>query len=140
MKAFPKDPATNYARAVVAGTEIASRSVVLACQRHLDDLAHAAARGLVWDPQEAINVCAFFPDVLRLPEQGDDDGTEGRPFVLAGWEEFVAGSLMGWRTTAGPLRYRVGYVELGKGSGKTAFGAGLLTYRLVRGRAGSHHF
>ena len=140
---YPKDPATDYARAVLAGKEIASSSVVLACRRHLDDLEHATARGLVWDRQAAVTVCAFFPDVLRLPEQGateDDVDAEGRPFVLAPWERFVAGSLLGWRTAAGHQRFRVAYLELGKGSGKTAFGAGLLLYRLLTGPAASQHY
>ena len=125
---------------MVAGTEIASRSVVLACRRHLDDLDHADSRGLVWDAAGAATVCAFFPDVLRLPEQNRDEETEGRPFALARWEQFIAGSLMGWRTADGHQRFRVGYLEVGKGSGKTAFGAGLLLYRLLTGPAGSQHF
>jgi phage terminase large subunit-like protein len=130
------DPVTSYARAVLAGTEIASRSVVLACRRHLDDLEHANERGVIWNARAARSACRFFPDVLRLP---DADG-DGRPFVLAPWERFVAGSLSGWRTADGHQRFRVAYIEIGKGSGKTAFGAGLLLYRLLTGPAASQHY
>lgn len=134
---MPKDPATTYAQRVTAGTEIASRSVMLACRRHLEDLEHATERGLVWDASAARSICAFFPDVLRLHDEGD---SEGRPFVLAPWEQFVAGSLDGWRTADGHQRIRVAYLEIGKGSGKTAFGAGLLLYRLLTGPPASQHY
>jgi phage terminase large subunit-like protein len=135
--AYPKDPATDYARAVLAGKEIASLSVGLACRRHLDDLDHAMARGLVWQRPEAFKVCEFFAEELPLLAP---DADEGRPFELAPWERFVAASLTAWRTAAGHQRYRVAYVEVGKGSGKTYFGAGLLLYRLLTGPAGSQHF
>jgi phage terminase large subunit-like protein len=137
MPTYPKDPATDYARAVLAGKETASVSVTLACQRHLDDLAHATALGLAWDKAEAFKVCEFFAEELPLLAP---DAEEGRPFVLAPWERFVAGALTGWRTAAGHQRFRVAYVEVSKGSGKTYFGAGLLLYRLLTGPAGSQHF
>jgi phage terminase large subunit-like protein len=140
---YPRDPATDYALKVIRGREVASRSVVLACQRHIDDLAHATDRGLVWRPAEARAVCQFFPEVLRLPEtssSSDEDHEDGRPFGLAGWEQFIAGSIMGWHTTSGHQRYRVAYVEVGKGSGKTAFGAGLAVFRLVTGAPSSQHY
>src|SRR6185295_9665610 len=71
----------------------------------------------------------------------DDEGgeLEVRPFVLTPFQAFIAGSLMGWHThrrnKRGVLRlvrrFRVGFVETGKGSGKTPFGAGLMLYLMV---------
>ena len=43
------DAVTRYARAVVSGKKIAGPHVRDACKRHLDDLQHGAARGLVFD-------------------------------------------------------------------------------------------
>lgn len=133
---FPDDPATTYALDVRDGKEIASRLVRLACLRHLDDLEHAAERGLEWRADEARAVCEFFAEILRLPDgaQDLDDAaetpSEGQPFMLARWEAFVAG-VMGWYTAAGYRRFRVAYCEIAKGNGKTAFAAGLLIYLLV---------
>lgn len=110
------DRTTAYARAVVAGRIVAGPWVRLACKRHLNDLKTAAKRGLTWDIAAAEKAISFFPDVLRL-----DDG---RPFVLTGWQEFVVGSLFGWKRGE-VRRFRLAFVETGKGSGKTPLAAGI---------------
>lgn len=142
------DPATQYATDVVDGRIIASRMVRLACRRHLDDLARAEAKSWVWDVEKVHRVINFFRDVLVLPENTDDDDDpiidenaeqEQRPFVLTPFQQFIAGSLFGWyayRTNKRGVRrlvrrFRVAYVETGKGSGKTPFGAGIMLYLLV---------
>jgi phage terminase large subunit-like protein len=132
------DAVTQYATDVVEGREVASRLVRLACQRHLSDLQSQGAKGLVWKPAEAERVIEFFATVLCLPEETDADDDANKPvsldptpFVLSPFQQFIAGSLMGWYTTSGHRRFREGYVETAKGSGKTPFGAGLMLYLLV---------
>ena len=136
------DPVTAYATDVVHGRMVAGRLVVLACQRHLLDLVDGSARGLVWKPEEAQRVIDFFAEVLTLPENVDatdaaeDASSEtvaelGQPFLLTPFQQFIAGSLFGWYSSTGHRRFRTGYVETGKGSGKTPFGAGLMVYLLV---------
>lgn len=138
----PLDPVTRYATDVVAGRVVAGRLVRLACQRHLDDLARAGEKGLVWKPEEAQRVIDFFALILKLPEnvdagdeledETDEAGIEApRPFVLSPFQEFIAGSLFGWYTAKGRRRFRYAYVETGKGSGKTPLGVGLMIYRCV---------
>jgi phage terminase large subunit-like protein len=129
---------TQYATDVVAGRIVAGRLVVLACQRHLDDLEHQAEKGLVWRPEEAQRVIDFFAQVLCLPEEtaseetaDDEIPVEGSPFILSPHQQFINGSLMGWYTTAGYRRFRDSYDEEAKGSGKTPNGAGLMVYLLV---------
>lgn len=118
------DPVTKYAKKVVRGDIVAGPWVRLACQRHLDDLVTAKERGLVWDVSKALRVINYFRDVLILPE-----GSDGvQPFVLSPYQEFVAGSLFGWCTLEGYRRFRVAYIEIGKGAGKTPFAAGLGLY------------
>lgn len=139
MARRPSDPVTRYAVSVVRRKVVASRMVRLACQRHLDDLDHAAAKGLVWRADEATAVCEFFPEVLCLPEEtaaddlaSDDVAPEdGTPFALQPWQQFIDGSLMGWYTTQGYRRFRDAYIEGAKGCGKTPNGAGLMLYLLV---------
>jgi phage terminase large subunit-like protein len=115
------DPVTTYAREVVAGTRIAGPHVRAQCARHLADLEHGAARGLVWDLAAALKAIGFYQDVLKL--NGGD--FEGLPFLLLPWQKFVVGSIFGWKTDDGYRRFRVAYVETAKGSGKSPLAAGV---------------
>jgi phage terminase large subunit-like protein len=122
------DAATRYARSVLAGKTVAGPLVRAACKRHLADLESGPDRGLFWDVRECRRVIKFFATVLRLP----DGDRAGQPFKLEAWQAFVAGSLFGWRRGKdGPRRYRTGYVETGKGSGKSPLGAGFGLYMLT---------
>ena len=122
-----------YARDVLAGRIIANRYVRLACRRHLDDLEQGHLRGLSFDPVTAGRALAFFP-LLRLAE--GDIMAEAKPFILLSWQTFVVGSLFGWmcrdeETGETIRRFRNGYVETGKGSGKTPVGAGIGLFGLA---------
>ncbi len=132
-KAAPLDPVTAYATDVVAGKVVACRLVTRACRRHLDDVSKGPARGLVWKPEHAQLAIDFFPEVLCLPDETEDGeiAGEGKPFVLTPSQQFIVGSLFGWYTAEGNRRFRVAYIETGKGSGKTPLGAGLMLYMLV---------
>lgn len=145
------DRATAYALDVCAGRVVASRMVVKACRRHLADLERQAELGLVWNVDESEAVIDFFAEVLCLPEEADADEepdddaapVDGTPFVLSPWQQFVAGSLMGWYTSRKGRqrrRYRTAYVETAKGSGKTPLCAGLLIYMAVTGERGGQYF
>jgi phage terminase large subunit-like protein len=99
-----------------------------ACKRHLADLEDGADRGLYWDAAACRRIISFFSTVLRLP----DGNHAGQPFRLEPWQAFVAGSLFGWRRgKGGPRRFRTGYCETGKGSGKSPLGAGVGLYMLT---------
>jgi phage terminase large subunit-like protein len=115
------DPVTEYAREVAAGTRIAGPHVRAQCRRHLADLEHGAARGLVWDLAAAQKAIGFYENVLKL--NGGD--FEGQPFKLLPWQKYVVGSLFGWKTEDGYRRFRVAYVETAKGSGKSPLAAGV---------------
>jgi phage terminase large subunit-like protein len=132
------DPVTSYATEVVAGRIMAGRLVRLACQRHLADLRDAHAKGLVWKPEEAQTAIDFFAEILCLPEEtaAEDVATEtaptdGTPFVLQPWQQFIVGSVFGWYTAKGFRRFRDAYWETSKGSGKTPMGAGCMLYMLI---------
>jgi phage terminase large subunit-like protein len=142
----------NYARDIVAGHITAGWLVRAACQRHLDDLAHAHERGLVWIPARAEGAINFFEKTLHL--------SADTPFRLEDFQAFIVGNLLGWWmvdpelnlpltpelqatlqaiTQGQPLsefhsslsvsnlirRYRTFYGEMGKGNGKTPLAAGL---------------
>lgn len=121
------DRVAAFAHAVLAGEIVAGPDVRNACTRHLRDVESGAARGLVWDQEAADRAIGFFEDVLCL--NGGD--YEGMPFYLAPWQAFVVGSLFGWMTEDGYRRFRLAYIETGKGSGKSPLVAGIGLYGLV---------
>lgn len=131
----PVDAVTAYATEVAEGRTVASRLVRLACQRHLSDLEDGPSRGLKWRPDKAQDAIDFFEKVLCLPDVGgdtDDGGAvESVPFLLRPFQKFIVGSLFGWHAGNGKRRFRVAYVETGKGSGKTPLAAGIALYGLV---------
>ncbi len=53
------DPATQYARDVDSGKEIAGPDIRNSCKRHLRDLESCHARGLVWDAAAAQRAIDF---------------------------------------------------------------------------------
>jgi phage terminase large subunit-like protein len=133
------DPVEIYARRVLAGDIIAGPLVRAACTRHLHDLEHGSARGLVWRVEKAIRAINFFADVLRLPQVEVDkvsgeqliDASMSRPFVLHLSQQFIVGSLFGWYNEDGARRFRTAFVEIGKGNGKSPLAAGIGLYMLT---------
>jgi hypothetical protein len=88
-------------------------------------------KGLVWKPDEAQRVIDFFPAILRLPENVDAGDellitktstslTRRQPFVLSPFQEFIAGRCSGGTPSKGFRRFRIGYIETGKGQRQDA--------------------
>jgi phage terminase large subunit-like protein len=121
------DPATKYARDVAAGRIVAGPHVRAACARHLRDLEDGSKRGLKFDVKRARHALKFFPTVLRLA----GGQFEGKPFKLQPSQAFIVGSLFGWVRRDGTRRFRVAYVEEGKGNGKSPLAAGIGLYGMV---------
>lgn len=122
------DPATQYARDVLSGAVVAGPHVRDACRRHLRDLEQGAERGLVWDADSADRFVRFCRTVLRLSEGQFD----AQPFELHPSQQFIAGSLFGWKLAAtGKRRFRRAYIEQGKGNGKSPLVGAIGLYGLV---------
>ena len=122
---MPRDAVTAYATSVAAGKVLAGPHVRAACARHLRELD----RGGEWhfDPKRAARAFDFWRGVLCL----NAGHFEAKPFELLPWQCFVIGSLFGWVDVDGWRRFRVAYVETGKGSGKSPLAAGIGLYMLV---------
>lgn len=121
------DQATDYARKVVDGLLPAGPHVLGACRRHLSDLIDGPKRGLKWVPEDAEKVISFYREVLTL--NGGEH--EGKPFILLPWQAFIVGSIFGWKNADGTRRFRMVYVESGKGSGKSPLAAGVGLYMMT---------
>ncbi len=110
-----------YARSVLEGKIVAGPHVRNACQRHLNDLKDGKKRGIYWDDAAANRAIAFFPKVLRL----NGGQFEGQPFELTLWQKFIVGSIFGWKRANGFRRFKMAFIETGKGSGKSPLAAGI---------------
>ncbi|WP_445772917.1 terminase large subunit [Shewanella sp.] len=122
-----QDRVTRWAKEVVSGEFLAGPDIRNACKRHLKDLETGHERGLYFDLDAANRAISFFPKVLRL--SGGDH--EGKPFQLLDWQAFIVGSLFGWKDADNTRRFRMCYVESGKGSGKSPLAGGIGLYGLV---------
>lgn len=122
------DPVTQYALDVRDGRIVAGPHVRDACARHLRDLEDGPARGLAWDIEAARHgVLRFYREILRL----NGGEFEGKPFELEPSQQFIVGSIFGWKAADGYRRFRVAYIEEGKGNGKSPLVAGIGLYMLV---------
>jgi phage terminase large subunit-like protein len=72
---------------------------------------------------EYLRVKYFYETYLKHPD--------GKPFILADWEEEIISSLMGTLNDDGKRRYRKAYVSLPRKNGKSSLMAGLLLYFLA---------
>lgn len=125
------DRATAYAQAVVDGEIVAGPHVRNACRRHLEDLKRTDLR---FEPVAAARALSFFEDKLRLSE----GQFEGLPFKSAPAQDFIIGSIFGWKRLDGTRRFRRAYIEQGKGNGKSPLAGGIGLYGLTYdGEAGA---
>ena len=114
------DPVTAHARAAVAGEVLVNRLHRRACERHLDDLASGAGRGLRFDPAAARHAIDFFGFLRHSKGEW-----AGQPFELAPWQAFVAGALFGWKRDDGLRRFRTAYCAVPRKNGKSTLSAGI---------------
>jgi phage terminase large subunit-like protein len=121
----------RYARDVLSGAILAGPLVRAACKRHQADHARAKQKGFYFDARAADHAIDFIEQYVRLPDTSDENG-DAKPFRLEPWQAFIVGSLFGWRWTAtGYRRFRHGYIEVGKGNGKTPLVAAIGLYGLM---------
>lgn len=112
------DPVTAWATDVVAGRGVVSGELVRhAAERHLRDLKDGESRGIYWRPEKALHAIRFYPAVLSITA----GAKAGHPFDLLPWTMFAAGSLFGWFSSSGRLRFRHAWLETGKGQAKSPF-------------------
>ncbi len=125
------DRATLYAEAVLAGKIVAGPHVRNACRRHIEDLKRSDVR---FDEEAAARALRFFESKLYLSE----GQFEGLPFCSAPAQDFIIGSVFGWKRSDGTRRFRRAYIEQGKGNGKSPLAGGIGLYGLMAdGEAGA---
>lgn len=121
-----EDPTTAWAEAAVAGKLVTSEFVRGQAERHLRDIRDGERRGLFWRPDAAAHALGFLPAVFTVT----DGPAAGQPFHPLEWHTFVVGSLFGWVTGSGRLRFRSAWLETGKGQAKSPLMAGIGLYMM----------
>lgn len=113
-----KDPVTEYAKNVTSGKIAACLFVKQAAARHLEDLKD---KRFVWDLKTALIHIRFFRQLRHFK-----GSYAGRRFDLEDWQQFVVGSIYGWKwKESGRRRFRYAYAEIPRKNGKTTLGAGI---------------
>lgn len=111
-----KDRTTAYAKLIVSGKKICGRKEYLACKRHLEDLKRSKTKKFEYkfDVEEAEKHIDIANE-LTIAE-----GEERTKLKTYGFQEFIVGSLHGWKQKrTGYRRFREGYIQLGRQNGKS---------------------
>lgn len=107
------DRTTAYAKLIVSGKRICGKAEYQACKRHLDDMANKNSE-YVFDVKEAENHI----DIANQLTIGE--GVEAKRLVTRGFQNFIIGSLTGWRRKRSKvLRFREAYVQMARQNGKS---------------------
>ena len=126
MTAYPNvDIANKWAKQVVAGKVPACKWVVLACQRHLDDLKKSKSRDYPYkfEPKLAEKKILF---IELLPHTKGEWALKRQKIQLEPWQKFGIAVTFGWvRKKDGYRRFRESYWEVPRKNGKSAIAAGV---------------
>lgn len=122
-----QDDTTKFAKRVVSGDLVASKAVIAACQRHLDELDRDDWNWK-FDVAKAQNVIEFM-GVLPEPKSG-------RPQELAPFQRFIIGSLYGWISTEDEnvRRFTDAFISMARKSGKSILVSGVILYEFLFGK------
>lgn len=122
----PKDPVEAYAWAVVDDKIPAGNLIRLACERHLRDLKTGKNREIYWDPEAAQHAIDFYRFLRHSKGEWAGVGFELQP-----WQQFIVGSIFGWKRADGYRRFRTVYAEVPRKNGKSTLSAGIGLYLLI---------
>lgn len=121
------DPVTAYALHVTSGARVGCEWERRACERHLEDIA---AETYYFDRDAAAAAIALFPQFRHYKGLH-----AGQPFILHPSQQFIVGSIYGWRMSpGGPRRFTSAYIEIPRKAGKTTMAAGIGVLGLLEER------
>ncbi|MYX21958.1 terminase large subunit [Streptomyces sp. SID8380] len=120
---------TWYAQRVLCGDIVASKKVIQAAERHMNDLKRQGTREFPWIfVEDKGHRPIRFIEKFCKPSQGDFD-----QLVLQPWQHFCIGSLYGWvHKDTGIRRFREGLIFVGRKNGKTTKISGLTNFAVSK--------
>lgn len=120
----------QYVDSVLSGARVCGRKERQAVDRYISERERARTDKdypFGFDEDLACLAMDFFP--LLKHTDGEYVDT---PFELYPWQAFVVANLFGWvRKDSGFRRYRKAFLSMGRGNGKTPFGAALMLLLLA---------
>lgn len=96
MVVAARSAVTEYAERACSGEIVIGKLVALACERHIEDLKTGPERGLSFDEDAAQRAIEFFEFLPHVKGEW-----AGRPFRLGAWQQFIVGSIFGWKREYG---------------------------------------
>ena len=114
----------EYVEGVISGEIVASKLVIAACHRHLNDLKRVGESEFPYyfDAAYAARVIQFFPMLLKH----SIGKFAGLPFDLEPWQSFQVASVFGWKQVADDTRrFRKWYCSIARKNGKSTLAAGV---------------
>ncbi|MCZ4253489.1 terminase large subunit [Pseudoalteromonas shioyasakiensis] len=131
MATFPNVNAANkYARDVVAGKIPNCREVILACQRHLGELAKEKDPSFQFrfDKAKAERICSF---IQKMPHTKGEWARKKLKISLEPWQLFFFAASFGWVVKkTGKRRFREVMLKVPRKNGKSIIAAGVGIYGL----------
>jgi phage terminase large subunit-like protein len=122
--------AEQYIASVLAGDILTSKWVRLQLQNHSNDLSNGHLRGLRFNRVRAGKALEF---IDRFIPQTDDTNA-GKPLVLLPFQRALIWIYYGWEYAAtGFRRFKIAYIELARGNGKSALLSALALMELLTG-------
>lgn len=120
--------ADDYARDVVSGRIVACKWIVLACQRHIDDLktSKTPESRYYFDSTKAQGAINF---VELMPHTKGKWARDGKKLTLEPWQMFFVANIFGWmRRKDSMRRYRKALLWVPRKNGKSALAAAIGNY------------
>lgn len=109
------DRTTAYAKKVVHGEILKGRTEYLCCKRHLEDMKRKDF-DYIFDVEMAERAIDIANELTIL------EGTEPVKLKTRGFQNFIIGSLHGWRRKySDKLRFREAYVQMARQNGKSFY-------------------
>ena len=119
-----QDPVTEYANLITTGQLPANTYHRLACERHLRDMQRAVASDFPYylDLNEVSVRIEFFRWLRHI----EGNKFAGKPIELELWQQFIIGSVFGWKDRhTGLRRFNTAYEEVPRKNGKSTKTAGV---------------
>lgn len=123
---YGTDPSVEYSLKVLNGEIIAGKKIVWAVKRHMNDLQKALNDDqyeYVYKP-ELVNKIIKFSSLLK-------DVSTGEQFELVSFQKFILSQLVGWWHIDGTIKYKYGYISMGRSQGKSQVLSVYLMYQLL---------
>jgi phage terminase large subunit-like protein len=129
--------ANEYIASVLAGKEVVSEWVRLACQRQVDNLAQWATDGPYRFDEAAANRVCWFAEQLQHVKSSVATKA-GDKIRLQRWQVFILTTVYGWLwRNSGTRRFRRAFLLLGRGNGKSTLASICALYAFCQNEGGA---